>query len=82
VSAVLREMTPLTWALFGILFVTAVLLLGCVVVGAVLWIRGFRADSEDMRGSGGHKLDIAVSIRDLPVPDGPAPGGRGPERAR
>ena len=45
-SAVLREMTPLTWALFGILFVTAVLLLGCVVVGAVLWVRGFHATTD------------------------------------
>ncbi len=81
-SAVLREMTPLTWALFGVLFLTALLLFGCVAVGATLWIRGFRADSEDMRGSGGHKLDTAVSIRDLPVPDGPAPGACGPERAR
>ncbi len=45
-TAVLREMTPLTWALFGVLFVTAVLLLGCIAVGAALWIRGFRATTD------------------------------------
>jgi hypothetical protein len=42
VTAVLHEMTPLSWVLFAVLLATALLLLGCVAAGFVLWVRGFR----------------------------------------
>jgi hypothetical protein len=45
VSAVVHEMTPLSWLLFGLLLLAALLLLGCAVTGVVLWLRGFRTSA-------------------------------------